>query len=330
MRHVVTLVLTTLLLIAPALSQDARIDRFKASGWSETDFSRISIELSEILSGGPPKDGIPSIDKPKFVSLNEAKDLVDREPVIGLEINGDARAYPLRVLTWHEIVNDKVGGVPVTVTYCPLCNAAIVFERRVAANVLDFGTTGLLRNSDLVMYDRQTQSWWQQFTGEAIVGKMLGTKLKTVPARLEAFELFKKRHPEGKVLVPNNPDFRDYGRNPYAGYDTNKVPFLYRGDMPEGIPAMARVVVYRHGGTVHAVALDELSSVGEMRQGDVILKWSKGQASALDTVQIAKGRDVGNVTVQLEKGDKRTDIAYDVTFAFVVTAFHPNIEIVKK
>ena len=101
----------------------------------------------------------------------------ETEPVIGLVVNGDARAYPLKILIWHEIVNDTVGGVPVTVTYCPLCNSAIVFERTVDGRVLDFGTTGKLRNSDLVMYDRQTESWWQQFSGTAIVGAMTGTKL---------------------------------------------------------------------------------------------------------------------------------------------------------
>ena len=153
-------------------------ERWKVEGWRKTDFTKSKIAFGEILSGGPPKDGIPSIDKPKFVALDAVKDLKHNTPVIGLEINGDARAYPLRVLTWHEIVNDTVGGTPVTVTYCPLCNAAIVFARKVGDRVLDFGTTGKLRKSDLVMYDRQTESWWQQFTGEAIVGAYVGTALR--------------------------------------------------------------------------------------------------------------------------------------------------------
>jgi hypothetical protein len=184
------------------------------AGWNKTDFSKSRIAWREILSGGPPKDGIPSIDKPTFKAAAEDRELTTKDPVIGLEINGDARAYPLRILIWHEIVNDVVGGMPVTVTYCPLCNSAIVFDRRVPPHVLDFGTTGKLRNSDLVMYDRQTESWWQQFTGEAIVGTLAGTELKLVPARLESFGQFKTRYPGGKVLVPTIPGCAIMGVTP--------------------------------------------------------------------------------------------------------------------
>ncbi len=195
--------------------------------WPKTDFSRRSIDLADILSGGPPKDGIPSIDKPRTVPVAEAGDLAGTEPVIGLIINGKARAYPLRILTWHEIVNDELGGVPVTVTYCPLCNSAIAFDRRLDGRILDFGTTGKLRHSDMVMYDRQTESWWQQFLGEGIVGAMTGKRLKIIPSRLESFANFKKRAPEGDVLVPTDPAMRTYGANPYAGYDTSPYPFLF-------------------------------------------------------------------------------------------------------
>ena len=158
-----------------------RILRWQQEGWTKTDFSKSRVSWLEIVSGGPPKDGIPSIDNPIFKAVAGDKELTPRDPVIELAIGGDARAYPLRILIWHEIVNDTVAGVPVTVTYCPLCNSAIVFDRRVPPHVLDFGTTGKLRNSDLVMYDRQTESWWQQFTGEAIVGALTGTQLKLLP-----------------------------------------------------------------------------------------------------------------------------------------------------
>ena len=122
--------------------------------WPETDFSKTSVDFGQIMSGGRPKDGIPSIDKPEFVPLAKYKGASDTEPVITFAHKGDARAYPLRVLIWHEIVNDTVGGVPVSVTYCPLCNSSIVFDRRIGNKILDFGTTGKLRNSDMVMYDR--------------------------------------------------------------------------------------------------------------------------------------------------------------------------------
>ncbi len=288
--------------------------------WPNTDFSKRSIDLSEILSGGPPRDGIPSIDKPKFIHVSKATNLTDTEPVIGLIINGKARAYPLRILTWHEIVNDELAGVPITVTYCPLCNSAIVFDRRLDGRVLDFGTTGKLRKSDLVMYDRQTESWWQQFLGEAIVGAMTGKMLKIIPSRLESFANFKKRAPGGDVLVPTNPGMRDYGANPYAGYDTAPSPFLYRGDMPEGINPMVRVVVVDG----EAWSLPLLRDKGTITKDAITLRWRPGQNSALDNRVISKGRDVGNVVVRRLKDGKAEDVAYDVTFAFVFNAFFPD------
>ena len=202
--------------LAPSLAAQPAEWRLE---WPETDFARHSVPYHEIISGGPPKDGIPSIDDPAFVPVAEAE-LADNEPVIGVVIDGDARAYPLRILIWHEIVNDVVGGVPVAVTYCPLCNTGIVFDRRVADRVLEFGTTGKLRNSDLVMYDRTTESWWQQFLGEAIVGELTGTRLTMLPSRLESFANFKERAPDGRVQVRGRQLRRAYGANPYAGYDS--------------------------------------------------------------------------------------------------------------
>jgi hypothetical protein len=273
------------------------------------------------MSGGVPKDGIPSIDEPEFAPVAERRDwLADREPVIGLAINGDARAYPLRVLTWHEIVNDTVGGMPVAVTYCPLCNTAIVFDAKFDGQRLTFGTTGKLRHSDLVMYDRQTGTWWQQFTGRGIVGEHTGAKLAFVPARLESWREFLERHPDGQVLVPKDPNARPYGKNPYAGYDSAQSPFLYRGPMPEKLPAMARVVVVGED----AWALDLLRQKRRIETDTHVLTWRAGQASALDASQIAEGRDVGTVTVQKKTTDGLQDAVYDVTFAFVHKAFHPD------
>ena len=283
--------------------------------WPKTDFSKHSIAYGEILSGGPPKDGIPSIDNPKFVGVSDATDLSDTEPVIGVVVNGAARAYPLRVLTWHEIVNDTLGGVPITVTYCPLCNSGIVFDRRLDGRVLDFGTTGKLRNSDLVMYDRQTESWWQQFLGQGIVGAMTGKKLKMLPARMESFARFRERAPHGQVLVPTVPGMRPYGRNPYVSYDSALSPFLYRGEMPDGIGPMVRVIAV--GGEAWSMPL--LREKKTIEKGDLVLAWTEGQNSALDSRYISDGRDVGNVTVR--RGGE--DVVHDVTFAFVFHAFHP-------
>ena len=315
-------------MICLTLPSQAQESRWQAEGW-RTDFSKKTVNFAKILSGGPPKDGIPPIDNPKFEPVANIANLKDREPVIGLEINGDARAYPLQVMTWHEIVNDKVGGTPVTVTYCPLCNAAIVFDARVDGEALSFGTTGKLRNSDLIMYDRKTESWWQQFVGESIVGHYTGKKLELVPARLESWLEFRSRHPQGKVLVPNNPVMRPYGRNPYVNYDVASRPFLYDGSMPDGISPMARVVVVRqHQGEPLVVALELLRQSKSMLIGDVQLAWKAGQASALHSGTIADGRDVGTVAVS-RKSDG-ADVAYDVTFAFVAHAFHPKAEIKQK
>jgi len=198
------------------------------SEWPKTDFSRASVDLNEIMSGGPPKDGIPAIDDPKFVSSEDADGWLDaREPVIVVQYQEHARAYPLQILIYHEIVNDTFRGLPISVTFCPLCNASIVFDRRVNGKLLDFGTTGKLRKSDLVMYDRQTESWWQQFIGTSIVGEYMGTKLNEVPAQIVAYEDFKKAYPSGEILSKKTGHFRPYGRNPYRGYDRiGDQPFL--------------------------------------------------------------------------------------------------------
>jgi hypothetical protein len=303
--------------------------------WPRTDFSKRSVELREIRSGGPPKDGIPPIDQPIFEPLAGGKPagwaerIADNEPVIGLMIGGDARAYPLRILIWHEIVNDTVGGVPVAVTYCPLCNAALVFERRLGERVFDFGTTGKLRNSDLVMYDRQTESWWQQFGGDAIVGELTGSALKLVPSRLESFARFRARFPDGKVLVPRDPRLRPYGSNPYVGYDAiGTWPFLFQGSVPEGLDPMERVVAVEVApGRHEAWTLELLRRQREIRAGDLVLKWEAGQASALDQRDIAAGRDVGNVVVQRRVGERLEDVAYDLPFLFAFHAFRPDAPI---
>jgi hypothetical protein len=173
---------------------------FSTSGW-KTDFARHSVPLREFISGGPGRDGIPPIDKPRFVSVAAAaRFLDDGEPVLAVEIGGRARAYPQQILIWHEIVNDTLGGRPIAVSYCPLCNSSVVFDRRAAGRTLTFGTTGNLRNSDLVMWDRQTQSWWQQLTGEGVVGELTGTRLTVLESQTLSFADFRARHPEGEVL----------------------------------------------------------------------------------------------------------------------------------
>lgn len=302
------------------------------SEWPRTDFTKHSVRLSEIKSGGPPKDGIPSIDQPRFEPMTRGRvsgwltNIAAEEPVISLSIDGDVRAYPLRILLWHEIVNDRVGETTVAVTYCPLCNASLVFDRTVDGQILSFGTTGKLRNSDLVMYDRQTESWWQQFSGEAIVGSMTGRTLRLIPSRLESFTRFRERAPNGKVLVPNNPNARRYGANPYVGYDAiGARPFLFDGALPAGIEPMERVVAVETApGRHEAWSLGLLQRRGTIETGDIIITWTEGQTSVLDKQSVHAGRDVGNVTVQRKSAGALVDIPYDVPFAFAFHAFRPK------
>lgn len=284
--------------------------------WPKTDFSNTTINFADIMEGGPPKDGIPSIDNPKFKAVWEIKGMGKKEPVISLNIKGDIRAYPVRILMFHEIVNDTVGGVPVTITYCPLCNAALVFERTLDGRVLDFGTTGKLRMSDMVMYDRQSESWWQQFTGEAIVGKYTGKMLKTIPSRIESFTLFKERHPRGRVLVPNDDSMRRYGKNPYVKYDSERWPFLFKGDYKGPIRPLARVVAV--GSDAWSLSLIKKKKIIEYN--GLRITWQSGQNSALDKRYIKKGKDIGNVVVTRD-GE---DVVYHIPFAFAFMAFNPE------
>jgi hypothetical protein len=212
-------------------------------GW-KTDFSKLSVLISELIPGGPPRDGIPPIDDPKLVPVLDAPEyMTDDAPVISVEIGGEAKAYPLAILMRHEIVNDEVGGVPVTVTFCPLCNTSIVFDRRVDGEVLDFGTSGNLRNSNLVMWDRQTESWWEQVTGEAIVGEMTGTRLQFLPAPVISWGVFREAFPDGQLLSRDQGFYSDYSTPPYFGYDAaDNTPFLFFGNVDPRLPAMERVV----------------------------------------------------------------------------------------
>ncbi len=272
---------------------------FGAAGW-KTDFCTHSVPLDEIRSGGPPRDGIPPLDAPQFVAFAEADAwLEDEEPVIALTLDGEARAYPIQVLIWHEIVNDEVGGTPVAVTYCPLCNAAVAFVRpEVEGETLTFGTSGNLRRSDLVMWDRQTESWWQQFTGEAIVGRLTGTQLALLPAPIVSWQAFRARHPEGLVLSRETGFDRAYGRNPYVGYDdVSQSPFLYDGPLDGRLRPMDRVVGVELGGTARAYAFDALRAErvvnDELGGISLAVLWAPGTASALDRAVITEGRDVG-------------------------------------
>jgi hypothetical protein len=300
-----------------------------AAQW-ETDFSKQLVPLEEFQSGGPPKDGIPAIDAPRYTRASEVDFLEDREPVIELTVEGESRAYPLQILTWHEIVNTQLGDVPVAVTFCPLCNTAIAFDRRVDGDVLDFGTTGKLRDSDLVMYDRQTESWWQQFGGDALVGKLAGRERRQLPARIVSWQEFRSRFPSALVLNRDTGFVRDYGSNPYAGYDDVDSPpfFAARNEDDDRLPPKERVVYVEVGEQAFAVPFPALVAKRtievETDEGQLLVKWRPGVASALDSGAIAEGRDVGSALALLA-GEP---VPFSEPFWFAVAAFRPDIEIV--
>jgi len=319
LRFIAVLALTAVFTV-PALAQTP--DRRVMQVWPDVDWSTSLVPLDEIISGGVPRDGIPPVYDPRFLPASRT-DLPGTEPVIGLEYNGVARAYPLRYMTSHEIVNDVIGGVPLAVTYCPLCNTAMVFDRRVDGRILTMGVSGLLRHSDLIMWDHESESLWQQFEGRAIVGPMAGAELRRIPSRMESYSEFLRRHPNGQVLAPPRANI-SYGRNPYVGYDElHRRPFLYRGDLPRGIAPMLRVVVVEE----KAWSLADIAEAGQIVHGDLRMTVTHEQNSALDASRIAMGRSVAGVVVERRGPDGEwRDEPHEVTFAFVFHAFHPDGE----
>ena len=276
--------------------------RFSTSAWSKTNFNIHSISFGEILSGGPGKGGIPAIFNPKLETVASADEwLSDGEPVQVVQINGEVRAYPKQILIWHEIVNDTVGGEPIAVTFCPLCNTSFVFSRRVGDLVLEFNTTGLLRFSNLVMWDLQTETWWQEATGTGIVGDLTGVELQGLPMNIVSWEEFKTSFPDAQVLSVDTGHNRPYGSNPYAGYDTSGNPFLFDGELDRRLFPVERVVGINIGDESIAIPYTDLAakSVTNFTLGgqELVVFHKAGVRSTLDAERLANGRDVGAVGV---------------------------------
>ncbi len=317
MRLLISLALCAIAL--PAFSQSLAAWQTE---FPKADFSQSEVPFTEISFDGARRDSIPPIHNPVYKPLAGVA-LVKQTPVISVVIRGEAKAYPLEIMLWHEIVTETIGGVPVLVTYCPLCNSGVVFDRRVNGEVLEFGNTGRIRHFDMVMYDQSTESWWQQFSGRAIIGTRTGQTMKLLPSRLESLAAFAARAPDGMVLVPNNPAARPYGNSPYPGMDTppDQPRLSAQFPVPKGIDPMAYFVVVGN----QAWPLERLRSAGTIRESGLILNWTPGRSSIHDTRDISKGRDLGNVTVAQAETPKR-DFPYDLVFAFAFSAFLPNGE----
>jgi len=300
----------------------------------ETNTSKSIIDLDELKRGGPPKDGIPSIDHPKFVTVDEAQSWIDyKEPVISLEYKGEARAYPLQILIWHEIVNDRIQGDPLVITFCPLCYSAIVFERTVNGEVLDFGVSGFLRQSDMVMFDRKTETLWQQFTGKAIVGDYTGTVLEQVPSQIISFTQFRNSYPNGKVLSKETGHRRNYGQNPYSGYDDiNNTPMFGAGSDDGRLPPMEKVIGVKmeEGSKAYPYSISKKKGIinDTLEETSIVVFHVDGAKSAMDASEISNSREDGStgvfkrklgerlLTFKLDDGeirDRETNSSWSVT-----------------
>jgi hypothetical protein len=272
----------------------------------KTDKSKKVVPLDEFTILLMP-DGIPPIDDPVFMDQEQAMQaFFAHEPVIALELNNEAKAYPLSILMFHEIVNDQLGGIPIAATYCPLCNAAIVFDRRLNYEgedyLLDFGVSGMLRKSDLVMWDRQTESWWQQFTGEALVGKLSGAELDIIPSMLISLEEFFDSYPDGKILSTETGHFREYGSNPYTQYDaSDNQPRFFKDEIDDRLPAMERVIDIHVDGKYKVYPLSAIQKekvINDEFQGEpVVLFFTTKTVSVMDAADIKESRQIGSVTV---------------------------------
>lgn len=291
---------TTTAVAEPEVPGPASFDRPASAIFRRDDpsFPPPLIDLEQLRSGGPPPDGIPPIDAPKFLPIDEVEFLQPQDSVLVLEIDGDARAYPTQIMIWHEIVNDVVGGVPVTVSYCPLCNSAVAYDRtHPDGTVMDFGTSGLLYNSALVMYDRQTASLWTHFDGTAVHGVLVGNQLQLLPMATVSFADFAAAHPDGQVLSRDTGDARQYGLNPYPGYDNGGNGLIQPAEFDSTVTeALTRLVVVRDDESV-AIAHELLSEervVAFEADGRQLVAWLlPGTASPLDEQSVAFGRDVG-------------------------------------
>lgn len=276
--------------------------------WPKTDFTQTNIKLSELVYSGIPKDGIPAINRPRFVSIKKAKKWVDdKEPVLVVEINKKARAYPLQILLYHQIVNDTFQGEPILITFCPLCNNGLVLNRKVGNKTLTFGISGLVRKSGLIMFDRQTESLWQQFTGSAIAGNHVTQKLSLdYPTQLIAFSQFTQRYPNGQVLSRDTGFNRRYGANPYQGYDSiENSPLLFKDETDPRLPAMERVLNVVVEDSLILYPFSTIKSQGIINDvvanNPVVIMHGLGYASPLDQSDISD-----STTVPVTSGFERT------------------------
>jgi uncharacterized protein DUF3179 len=279
------------------------------------DLRNSEINTDLIKQGGPPKDGIPALTNPDFLSANKVNYLQNKDAVIGVSVNGEHRAYPLKIMNYHEIVNDEVGGEAIVISYCPLCGSALVFSAMFDKQKLEFGVSGLLYNSDVLMYDKQTNSLWSQLMMQAITGQMQGEKLSFITAEQTTWGSWQAQHPTTRVLSDKTGYTRDYKRNPYAGYSTTPTLYFPVTQYSEVLPAKERVLGVEVDGKFKAYPYSALAKTG------------KTFIDRFNGVDYTINFDADNKSAKIEDASK--PLIYLTTFWFAWYAFHPATEIYK-
>lgn len=282
------------------------------------DFSKHSIPLDEIHNGGPGKDGIPALLKPEFVSASGAAPYMrDRDRILGLVLGDEPKAYPIKILNWHEIVNDEVGGHPVVVTFCPLCGTGMVFDSWVQGKKLTFGVSGFLYQSDLLLYDHKTESLWSQIEGKAVTGPLTGARLKLLSSMQTTWGNWKKKHPNTRVLSRETGYHRNYDRDPYEGYYTSSRLMFGVNQTSRAFHPKEKVLGIELGGKFKAYPFSELARaeqpVEDNLNGTPVRVYYDNE-SRTAVIRDAKGKDLPSV----------------VGFWFAWYAFHPDTEVFRE
>ncbi len=300
-----------LLLICLFISTAAQADRYNGF-----DVRGSLIPADEIYQGGPPRDGIPALDKPKFIKANKADFLKKQDRILGLKRNGKFKAYPISILNWHEIVNDQIGHEKVVITYCPLCGTGIGFKAKTSQRLLTFGVSGLLYNSDVLLYDRETESLWSQIASKAIAGSMKGAPLTLIPLEHTTWGSWKQRYPDSLVLSTDTGHSRDYSRDPYAGYEDSEGIYFPVAHRDPRYHPKERVLGIEVNGKFKAYPFSELSqtngSVKEIFNGKT-LKIDYDTANQSARIFDKDGKELPGIT----------------SYWFAWYAFHPETSLFK-
>ncbi|MEQ1803314.1 MAG: DUF3179 domain-containing protein [Gammaproteobacteria bacterium] len=287
----IVVALAGLLACSPALPRDKSLNGF--------DVSESLVPAREIRSGGPGRDGIPALLNPDFVTARKATFLGADDRVIGLQLGGVAKAYPIRILNYHEIVNDRVGSTPVAVTFCPLCGTGVVFRADPGGQPRTFGVSGLLYNSNVLLYDHQSESLWSQLMYQAISGPARGARLTTLPAEHTTWGAWRQAHPDTLVLEPPRTSGRNYDVDPYPGYATSARIWSPVSHQDKRYPSKAVIVGVLLGDTAKAYPFVELPT-GIQRIDDVIndtpITLEYDHASTSARVLDASGDELPSVT----------------------------------